>query len=79
MIAGFVFSIVGIASILFAARWGRLSDKIGFQRSLLIGLLAGGIGSLAQILFSNIWAFSAIRFCLRRLLLCRIPGTQRPC
>lgn len=62
MIAGFVFSIVGIASILFAARWGRLSDKIGFQKVLLIGLLAGGIGSLAQILFSNIWAFSAIRF-----------------
>ncbi|AYB41914.1 MFS transporter [Paenibacillus lautus] len=62
MIAGFVFSIVGIASILFAARWGRLADKIGFQKVLLIGLLASGIGSLAQILFSNIWAFSAIRF-----------------
>ncbi|MGG1877283.1 MFS transporter [Paenibacillus cisolokensis] len=62
MIAGFVFSIVGIASILFAARWGKLADKIGFHRVLLIGLLAGGIGSLAQMLFSNIWAFSAIRF-----------------
>lgn len=62
MIAGFVFSIAGIASILFAAKWGRLADRIGFQKVLLIGLLAGGIGSLAQILFSNIWAFSAIRF-----------------
>lgn len=62
MIAGFVFSIVGVASILFASRWGRLADKIGFQKVLLIGLLAGGIGSLAQMLFSNIWAFSAIRF-----------------
>jgi MFS family permease len=62
MIAGFVFSIVGVASILFASRWGRLADKIGFQKVLLIGLLAGGIGSLAQMLFSDIWAFSAIRF-----------------
>lgn len=62
MIAGVVFSIVGIASILFAARWGKLADKIGFRKVLLIGLLAGGIGSLAQLLFHNIWAFSAIRF-----------------
>lgn len=62
MLAGFVFSIVGIASILFAARWGRLADKIGFRKVLLIGLLAGGIGSLAQVLFSSIWGFSAIRF-----------------
>lgn len=62
LLSGFVFSIVGVASILFAARWGKLADKIGFQKVLLIGLLAGGLGSLAQVLFSNIWGFSIIRF-----------------
>lgn len=62
LVAGFVFSLVGIASILFAARWGKLADRIGFQKVLLIGLLAGGIGTLAQIPFQNIWWFSIIRF-----------------
>ncbi|MGZ9587288.1 MFS transporter [Paenibacillus marinisediminis] len=62
LVSGFVFSLVGIASILFAARWGKLADKIGFQKVLLIGLLAGGLGSLAQILFENIYSFSIIRF-----------------
>lgn len=62
LLSGFVFSVVGIASILFAARWGKLADKIGFHKVLLIGLLAGGIGSLAQVLFYNIWGFTIIRF-----------------
>lgn len=62
LLSGFVFSIVGIASILFAARWGKLADKVGFQKVLLIGLLAGGLGSLAQVLFHSIWGFTIIRF-----------------
>ncbi|MCM3341231.1 MFS transporter [Paenibacillus sp. MER TA 81-3] len=60
--AGFVFSLVGVAGILFAPRWGKLADRIGFHKILLIGLLAGGIGTLLQIPFHNIWWFSIIRF-----------------
>ncbi|MEI0738166.1 MFS transporter [Paenibacillus sp. JTLBN-2024] len=41
---------------------GKLADKIGFQKVLLIGLFAGGVGSLLQIPFHNIWAFSVVRF-----------------
>lgn len=62
ILAGIIFSLVGVASILFASRWGKLADKIGFQKVLLIGLFAGGIGSLLQIPFDNIWAFSIVRF-----------------
>ncbi|UUZ86533.1 MFS transporter [Paenibacillus sp. P26] len=60
--AGIVFSLVGIASILFAPRWGRLADKVGFRKVLLIGLLVGGLGNLAQIPFHNVWGFSVVRF-----------------
>ncbi|WCF09368.1 MFS transporter [Paenibacillus thiaminolyticus] len=60
--AGIVFSLVGVASIIFAPRWGKMADRVGFQRVLMIGLLAGGIGTLAQIPFHNIWWFSFIRF-----------------
>lgn len=62
LIAGIVFSLPGIASALFAPFWGRWADKVGFQRVLFIGLLGGGIGTLAQILFTHIWGFSMIRF-----------------
>ncbi|NRD79209.1 MFS transporter [Bacillus sp. BRMEA1] len=61
-IAGIVFSLPGIASAIFAPYWGKRADKVGFQRVLVIGLLGGGVGSLAQILFIHIWGFSVIRF-----------------
>lgn len=62
LIAGIVFSLPGIASALFAPVWGKWADKVGFHRVLVIGLLGGGLGSLAQILFSQVLGFSIIRF-----------------
>lgn len=62
LLAGIVFSLPGIASVLFAPYWGKLADKIGFHKVLVIGLLGGGLGTIAQILFSHIWGFSIIRF-----------------
>ncbi|MBT2699123.1 MFS transporter [Bacillus sp. ISL-40] len=62
LLAGVVFSLPGIASALFAPLWGKWADKVGFQRVLFIGLLGGGLGTIAQVLFSEIWGFSFIRF-----------------
>jgi MFS transporter, DHA1 family, multidrug resistance protein len=62
LLAGIVFSLPGIASIIFAAYWGRMSDKIGFQTVLMIGLLGGGIGTIAQAWFDGVWGFSSVRF-----------------
>lgn len=62
LLAGIVFSLPGIASALFAPVWGKWADKVGFQRVLVVGLLGGGLGTLAQILFSEIIGFSIIRF-----------------
>jgi DHA1 family multidrug resistance protein-like MFS transporter len=61
-LAGIVFSLPGIASALFAPFWGKWADKVGFHRVLVIGLLGGGIGTLAQVVFTHIWGFSIIRF-----------------
>lgn len=61
-IAGVVFSISGIASVVFAPIWGRLADRIGFQKVLLVGLIGGTGWTLLQLPFHNIWAFAAIRF-----------------
>jgi MFS transporter, DHA1 family, multidrug resistance protein len=62
MLTGTVIALPGIASVIFAPRWGKWADKVGFQRVLFIGLLGGGLGMLAQILVSQIWGFSMIRF-----------------
>jgi MFS transporter, DHA1 family, multidrug resistance protein len=62
LLAGITFSIAGVASVLFAARWGKFADKIGFRTVLLIGLVGGGLGNLAQIPFHEIWGFSVVRF-----------------
>ncbi|MEK3724734.1 MFS transporter [Paenibacillus sp. FSL H8-0034] len=62
LLAGFVFSLVGITGILFATSWGKLADKIGFRYVLIIGLSGGAIGSIAQIFFHDIWGFSIVRF-----------------
>jgi MFS transporter, DHA1 family, multidrug resistance protein len=62
LMTGVVISLPGIASVLFAPRWGKWADKVGFQRVLVIGLLGGGLGTIAQVLFSSIWGFSITRF-----------------
>jgi MFS transporter, DHA1 family, multidrug resistance protein len=62
LLAGIVFSLPGIASVIFAPFWGRWADKVGFHRVLVIGLLGGGLGTIAQIIFGSIWGFSIIRF-----------------
>jgi len=61
-LTGLVFSLPGIASILFGPYWGKLADKIGFKRILIIGLFGGCAGNILQVLFGDIWGFSIIRF-----------------
>ncbi len=62
LVAGIVFSLVGIASVFFAPRWGRLADRRGFPLILSVGLLGGGIGNLLQIPFHGIVPFGVVRF-----------------
>ncbi|KKK36729.1 MFS transporter [Mesobacillus campisalis] len=62
MVAGLVFALPGIASTMFAPLWGKWADKVGFHRVLFIGLLGGGIGTFAQIMFAHIIGFSISRF-----------------
>jgi MFS family permease len=61
-LAGLIFSLLGISGILFAPLWGRLADRYGLNRILMIGMIGGGIGCIAQIIFHNLWGFSIMRF-----------------
>ncbi len=62
LLSGIIFSLVGIASVLFAPRWGRAADRIGFGRVLGWGLIGGGIGNLLQLPFHTLLPFALVRF-----------------
>lgn len=60
--AGIVFSAVGIATLIAAPQWGRIGQKIGFIKVLVIGLAGGGIGNLLQYFVGHYIEFGALRF-----------------
>ncbi len=60
--SGIIFSAIGIATVLAAPRWGRVGSKIGYTKVLFFGLLGGGIGSVLQFFFTNLYGFGILRF-----------------
>ncbi|AWB44408.1 MFS transporter [Paenibacillus sp. CAA11] len=60
--SGIIFSAVGIATVIAAPIWGRIGQRIGYRKTLMIGLLGGGIGNVLQIIFHNLYGFGILRF-----------------
>jgi Arabinose efflux permease len=60
--AGIVFSAVGVATVLTGSRWGRIGGKIGYGKTLIIGLIGGGLGNLLQAVVSHLAGFAMLRF-----------------
>ncbi|MCL6636344.1 MAG: MFS transporter [Alicyclobacillus sp.] len=74
--AGLAFSLAGVASVLFAPRWGRWADKVGFRKVLVVGLLGGGLGYLAQVVVHDVWGFAALRFVYGAFFCAVFPALQ---
>lgn len=64
LIAGLTFSASGLANILAAPRLGKLSDRVGAHKVILIALLAAGILFIPQAFVRNPWELMALRFAL---------------
>lgn len=64
LISGMVFSASGLASIFAAPCLGKLSDKVGPQKVMLIALLVAGIIFIPQAFVSNPWQLMVLRFVL---------------
>jgi MFS family permease len=60
--SGIIFSAVGISTVIAAPFWGKIGGKIGYGKTLMIGLIGGGIGNLVQIFFHNVVSFGILRF-----------------
>ncbi|MBL4933442.1 multidrug efflux MFS transporter [Clostridium paridis] len=64
LISGATFSASGLASVLAAPRLGKLSDKIGSQKVMLIALIVAGAVFIPQAFVKSPWQLMALRFIL---------------
>ncbi|GKX66671.1 multidrug efflux MFS transporter [Inconstantimicrobium mannanitabidum] len=64
LVAGMAFSASGLASIIAAPRLGKLSDKVGPQKIMLIALLVAGVIFIPQAFVKNPWQLMGLRFLL---------------
>lgn len=64
LLAGVAFSASGLASIIAAPRLGKLSDKIGPHKVILVALIVAGIIFIPQAFVKNPWQLIGLRFLL---------------
>jgi MFS family permease len=64
LISGMVFSASGLANIVAAPRLGKLSDRIGAHRVILVALVAAGLIFIPQAFVTNPWQLMGLRFLL---------------
>lgn len=62
--AGMAFSAAGLGNLLFSRRFGKLGDRIGYIKVLIVLLFASGIVYLPGAFVSNIWQLIILRFML---------------
>ena len=60
--AGFVTAAMGLANVFAAPRLGKLGDRIGSQKVLLICLFTAAIIIFPQSLVTSVWQLVALRF-----------------
>ncbi|HSU04131.1 MAG TPA: MFS transporter [Acetobacteraceae bacterium] len=61
-LAGFAFSVTGVADLIASPFLGKRSDVIGYRRVLLISLFGAAVTSIPQAFASGYWEFVAERF-----------------
>jgi MFS family permease len=64
LLAGMAFSASGLANIIAAPRLGKLSDKVGAHKIILIALVVAGVIFLPQAFVQNPWQLMGLRFLL---------------
>lgn len=55
LMAGLTFSAAGVGNLLFARKWGKLGDEIGYEKVLGVLLLLSFVFIVPQAFVSSIW------------------------
>lgn len=61
-VAGGVFAITGLASLISAPYWGKKGDRLGYKKMLLLALLGSGCLSIPQALVTQVYQLFFLRF-----------------
>jgi MFS family permease len=64
LISGVAFSASGLANVLAAPKLGKLSDKIGAHKVILVSLICAAIIFIPQAFVKNPWQLMCLRFLL---------------
>lgn len=64
LISGLAFSASGLANIISAPNLGKLSDKVGAHKVILVSLVAAGLIYIPQAFVKNPWQLMGLRFLL---------------
>lgn len=64
LISGLVFSATGLSNIIAAPRLGKLSDRIGTHKVIMISLIVAGALYIPQAFVQNTWQLLVLRFLL---------------
>ncbi|WP_322619370.1 MFS transporter [Bacillus fonticola] len=62
LLAGFAFSATGFGNLLATRKWGTLGDRIGYEKVLLILLLAASLLFIPQAFANALWQLVLARF-----------------
>ncbi|MDF2569511.1 MAG: major facilitator superfamily 1 [Sporomusa sp.] len=60
--AGVVYSLAGLAGAIAAPLWGRMGQRQGFFKIMVIAFLGAGVFNLGQFLATDIYQFSLLQF-----------------
>ncbi|GGB37965.1 MFS transporter [Lentibacillus populi] len=64
LFSGMAFSAAGLGNLLMARRWGRLGDRIGYIKIVIVLLFMAGIVYFPAAFVTNIWQLIVLRFLL---------------
>jgi DHA1 family multidrug resistance protein-like MFS transporter len=61
-LAGIAFSATGLGNLLATRKWGRLGDRIGYEKVLLLLLLLAAVFFIPQAFVTSVWQLAILRF-----------------
>jgi DHA1 family multidrug resistance protein-like MFS transporter len=61
LVAGLLFSLVGMASVAFSPQWGRWGERIGYRRVVVLGLSLAAVGNAVQDVTRSLVLFGLVR------------------
>ncbi|MCP8617342.1 MFS transporter [Salirhabdus salicampi] len=64
LFSGIAFSVTGLGNLLMARSWGRIADRFGYEKILVLLLISSAIVYFPGAFVTNIWQLIILRFLL---------------